>query len=85
MVTRTAPAQVLAQLTALPGVGLADIKQQLEAPEAGECAGTGSVRARVAVRFEYCMHSCWRAANPLPRPRPHYPKAQPLTSQPARA
>ena len=35
VVTRTAPAQLLAQMAALPGVGLMDIQQQLENPAAG--------------------------------------------------
>ncbi|KIY94991.1 hypothetical protein MNEG_12969 [Monoraphidium neglectum] len=39
VVTRTAPAQLLAQLTALPGVGLMNIRQQLESPADGGASG----------------------------------------------
>jgi len=42
VVTRTPPAQALAQLASLPGVGLSDIRQGLEAPAAADKpAGAG--------------------------------------------
>jgi hypothetical protein len=48
VVTRAAPAQLLAQLAgALPGFGLSDIQQQLETPAPG---GLGSRRQRRAGR-----------------------------------
>lgn len=39
VVTRTAPAQLLAQMASLPGVGLMDIQQELDNPAAGARAG----------------------------------------------